>query len=233
MQGEFGHDRKNVSLLIKAFFETFKNQLNPPALILKASNGVSSYMSREDLLDRILKIRKTVKGNKASVYLLNGDLTDSEMNELYNHPKVKSMVSLTKGEGFGRPLLEFSLTGKPIMVSGWSGHTDFLHPKYNFLLPGKLEKIHSSAANQWLIVESSWFKSDEPHIGSSLKEIFKNYRKVLKKTTKQSQHAKNKFSFNKMKKLISNLLTSNLPDFPKQVELNIPKISLPKLKKVK
>ena len=190
-------------------------------------------MSREDLLDRILKIRKTVKGNKASVYLLNGDLTDSEMNELYNHPKVKSMVSLTKGEGFGRPLLEFSLTGKPIMVSGWSGHTDFLHPKYNFLLPGKLEKIHPSAANQWLIAESSWFKPDEPHIGSSLKEIFKNYRKVLKKTTKQSQHAKNKFSFNKMKKLISNLLTSNLPYFPKQVELNIPKISLPKLKKVK
>ena len=233
MQGEFGHDRKNVSLLIKAFFETFKNQLNPPALILKASNGVSSYMSREDLLDRILKIRKTVEGNKASVYLLNGDLTDSEMNELYNHPKVKSMVSLTKGEGFGRPLLEFSLTGKPIMVSGWSGHTDFLHPKYNFLLPGKLEKIHPSAANQWLIAESSWFKPDEPHIGSSLKEIFKNYRKVLKKTTKQSQHAKNKFSFNKMKKLISNLLTSNLPYFPKQVELNIPKISLPKLKKVK
>ncbi len=233
MQGEFGHDRKNVSLLIKAFFETFKNQLNPPALILKASNGVSSYMSREDLLDRILKIRKTVKGNKASVYLLNGDLTDSEMNELYNHPKVKSMVSLTKGEGFGRPLLEFSLTGKPIMVSGWSGHTDFLHPKYNFLLPGKLEKIHPSAANQWLIAESSWFKPDEPHIGSSFKEIFKNYRKVLKKTSKQSQHAKNNFSFNKMKKLISNLLTSNLPYFPKQVELNIPKISLPKLKKVK
>ena len=55
------------------------------------------------------------------------ELISEELNELYNHPKVKAMVSTTKGEGFGRPLLEFSLTGKPIMASGWSGHLDFLH----------------------------------------------------------------------------------------------------------
>jgi hypothetical protein len=45
------------------------------------------------------------------------------MNELYNHGKVKAMISLTKGEGFGRPLLEFSLVNKPIIASGWSGHS--------------------------------------------------------------------------------------------------------------
>ena len=53
------------------------------------------------------------------------NFTNEEMNEIYNHSKIKAMVSLTKGEGFGRPLLEFSLTKKPIMVSGWSGHMDF------------------------------------------------------------------------------------------------------------
>jgi hypothetical protein len=46
------------------------------------------------------------------VYLLHGEFTDEEMNSIYNHSKVKAMVSLTKGEGFGRPLLEFSLTQK-------------------------------------------------------------------------------------------------------------------------
>jgi len=35
MQGEFGEDRKNVGLLIKAFYETFKNKKDAPALILK------------------------------------------------------------------------------------------------------------------------------------------------------------------------------------------------------
>ena len=52
-----------------------------------------------------------------------------EMNSIYNHSKVKAMVSLTKGEGFGRPLLEFSLSQKPLIVSGWSGHMDFLPPR--------------------------------------------------------------------------------------------------------
>jgi hypothetical protein len=62
--------------------------------------------------------------------LLHGEFTDVEMNEIYNHSKVKAMVSLTKGEGFGRPLLEFSLTNKPIISSNWSGHIDYLNPEF-------------------------------------------------------------------------------------------------------
>ena len=50
------------------------------------------------------------------------------------------MVSLTKGEGFGRPLLEFSLIGKPILASGWSGHTDFLNPNFTKYLPGVIRR---------------------------------------------------------------------------------------------
>ena len=38
-----------------------------------------------------------------------------EMNEMYNHPKVKAHLTFTHGEGFGRPLLEASFSGKPII----------------------------------------------------------------------------------------------------------------------
>ncbi len=31
---------------------------------------------------------------------------------MYNHPKVKAHVSFTHGEGFGRPLLEASISEK-------------------------------------------------------------------------------------------------------------------------
>jgi len=107
MQGDFGHDRKNVSLLIKSFYEVFKDKPQKPALILKASIGIASYISRDEILDRIKIIRESVNStNLPNIYVLNGEFSDSEMNELYNHPKVKAMVSFTKGEGFGRPLLE-------------------------------------------------------------------------------------------------------------------------------
>ena len=143
MNGDMGEDRKNVNLLVKAFYETFKNKKKKPALILKTSGGTSSYMDRDSILNKISQIKKTVNSkNLPNIYLLHGDFSDEEMNSLYNHSKVKAMISLTKGEGFGRPLLEFSLTKKPIITTGWSGHIDFLKPEFTTLLPGELKPVH-------------------------------------------------------------------------------------------
>jgi len=156
MQGEFGHDRKNVGLLVKSFLETFKNKQNQPALIMKTSGGVVSYMDKEALLKKINKIKKTVKGKLPKIYVIHGDLLDEEMNELYNHPKVKCMVNITKGEGFGRPLLEFTQTKKPIIATGWSGHIDFLKSDMSYLLPGTLGDVHPSVRNDWFIEGAKW-----------------------------------------------------------------------------
>jgi hypothetical protein len=111
-----GEDRKNISGLLHCFFNTYKNQKDAPALILKTSGATYSVMDRIEIESKINQIRDLFGNAKLpNVYLLHGDLTDEEMNLLYNHPKVKAMVSFTKAEGFGRPLLEFSTTGKPIL----------------------------------------------------------------------------------------------------------------------
>ena len=101
-------------MLIKTFCETFKNKAsrNQPALILKTSGATFSIMDRSMCMQKIREILAPYGANAPKVYLLHGDLSDYEMNSLYNHPKIKAMISFTKGEGFGRPLLEFSLTGK-------------------------------------------------------------------------------------------------------------------------
>ena len=233
MQGNFGHDRKNIYKMIKVFFEVFKNQKQKPALILKSSVGVSSYISRDEILNRINKIKKTVNSsNLPNVYVLNGELSDQEMNELYNHPKVKSMVSFTKGEGFGRPLLEFSLTGKPIIASNWSGHTDFLKSNFSTLIKGDLENVDESASNDWLIKEAQWFKPHDSEMGRSLKDVYKKYKQLTLKSKQQKNFSKTQFSFEKMQELIDNILTTNIPEFPKQVQLTLPKLELPKLSKI-
>jgi glycosyltransferase involved in cell wall biosynthesis len=225
MNGNLGNDRKNLGLLIFEFFQTFKNTKNKPALILKATTGVSSYISRNEILDRINSIRKLIDSKDLpNIYLINGDLDDSEMNELYNHPKVKCMISLTKGEGFGRPLLEFSLTQKPIIASGWSGHLDFLKPEFTMLLQGVLEPVHESAANDWLIKEAMWFKPTQQKISTSMKDMVKNYKKVLEMSKRQSHFSKSNFSWENMKDLIGKTLDENVKEFPKQVELVLPKL---------
>jgi len=231
MQGELGHDRKNVGILVKSFYDAFRHKVGKkPALILKASAGVASYISRDSILDKIKALRDDYGDAKLpNIYLLNGEFDDSEMNELYNHSKVKAMVSFTKGEGFGRPLLEFSLTGKPIIASGWSGHIDFLHSEYNVLLSGKLENVHPSAANNWLIQESQWFQVNQKQGISALKEVYKSYKQYLQRSKKQRHYAKTNFSWEKMKELVERVLDKNIPEFPKQVKLELPKLQLPKL----
>jgi len=236
MNGDLGEDRKNVSLLIKSFFETFKNKAKQPALILKTSGAVSSYVDREIILNKIQQIKSTVDSkNLPNVYLLHGEFTDNEINEIYNHPKVKAMVSLTKGEGFGRPLLEFSLVKKPIIVSNWSGHMDFLNPEFVVAINGELKNVHPSAANQFLIPESQWFSPHYNEIGNALKDVFENYKNYTEGAKRQAYRSKTEFSWEKMKNKVDSLLTQYIPEFPKAIELKLPqlkKIELPKLKKI-
>ena len=239
MQGEIGHDRKNVALMIKEFYETFKGKKNAPGLILKCSIGKDSYMSEDAVLNKINKIKKTINSdNLPNVYLITGELSNSQLNELYNHPKVKAMISLTKGEGFGRPLLEFSLSKKPIICSGWSGQLDFLNPAYTALIPGELEKVHKSAANNWLKEEAQWFKPSLSHAKKFMKEFYTNYKKWAVKGKQQGHYVKTTFTLDKMGELINNILTHNLPQFeskPQQAQFTMPEnintqaVNLPKI----
>lgn len=232
LQGEIGEDRKNTGLLVKTFLETFKNEKIKPALILKTSGGGCSIMDRDEMLRKIDEIKKTVHGNLPSVYLLHGELDDSDINNLYNHGKVKAMINLTKGEGFGRPLLEFSLIKKPIITTAWSGHTDFLFVEHTCMVGGQVKQIHPSAVvENMLIPESGWFSPDIKQVEFYLKDVYKKYSKYEEKAKKQAHQSKTKFSFDEMKKVLSTYVDK----IPKQVGLQLPqlkKIELPKLNKV-
>lgn len=236
MQGIVGEDRKNTGGMLQCFFEAFKNKKKAPALILKTSGAGCSIMDREQILDKINQIKNFIPDARTlpNVYLLHGELSDKEMNELYNHKKVKAMVSLTKGEGFGRPLLEFSLTKKPIITTNWSGHTDFLDPEFTTLIGGKLTNVHSSAVLKDMILqEAQWFTADYNEYIHALRDMFKNYKPYKEKAVRQAYKSKTEFSFEEMSKVIS-AYTDTFPEFPQEVKLNLPEpdIALPSLKKV-
>jgi hypothetical protein len=231
MQGDFGHDRKNIAYTIKSFLETFKNKTKAPALLLKVQHVNTSVTGRDRLLKSIEAIRNTVKGTHPNIYIVYGDLTDQEMNNLYNHPKVKALVSLTKGEGFGRPLLEFTTTGKPVIVSEWSGQLDFLRKEYNCLIPGTLENVHSSAVVKDMILkEAKWFKPDDSKTHNYLTDVFKTYKNYLISAEKQKEYTLDNFTLEHMERKLDEILSRYLPTFPELVEVDLSNLVLPKIK---
>ena len=233
MQGSFGHDRKNIAFTIKSFYETFKDKENPPALILKICKVNASIGDKEEIQRKIDDIRDSIEGkNIPSVYLLHGEFTDKEMNELYNHPKVKAMVSFTKGEGFGRPLLEFATVGKPIIASGWSGQIDFLHREYNLLVGGDLKNVHKSAAQKEMILEESkWFTPNDQEVAKAYRESFKHYKKYEQLAKSQRKVVRDNFTYEHMVTKLGEVLNKSIPEFPTEVKLTLPKLNLPKLEK--
>ena len=162
--------------------------------------------------------------NLPNVYLLHGSLSSEEMNKLYNHPKVKAFVSLTHGEGFGRPMLEASMVGLPVITSGWSGQIDFLSQTDSMLLGGEMVKVPKS--QHW----------------KDINYCFDNYDKVKEKALNLMKINRDKFTLDKMSEKLDTIITPLIDKIPTQVGLNLPKlkkvgeskppkIKLPKLKK--
>ena len=157
------------------------------------------------------------------------------------------MVSLTHGEGFGRPLLEATMTGLPVITSNWSGHVDFLDEKYCILLGGKLEQVPKSAVWKNIIEkDSQWFVVDENSTYKMLNNMFQNHEFTKKNAKELMKVNRNKFTLKKMGELLNEMVDGYISEnikSPQQVSLNLPKlkkvsenkpseINLPKLKKV-
>ena len=244
LAGGLGKDRKDTGMLLKVFLETFKNMKKQPGLIMKTSGAGFSVLDREDILKKIEEIKHNVDGKLPNVYFLHGDFTDDEMNQLYNHPKVKAHITLTHGEGFGRPLLEATISQKPVIAPNWSGHVDFLTKNLAVLLDGELQNVEKGAVPDDMLTEGAqWFTVNYQQTSAVMKDVYKNYRKYTLNAKKLGVVNKSKFSLDAMTQELGKILDKYVPEFPKEVQLNLPKlkkvgssetpkIKLPKLKKV-
>ena len=245
LQGKIGEDRKDTAMLVKVFLETFKNKKKKPGLILKTSGASFSVLDREDILKKINKIKQSVSGDLPNIYLLHGDFYDDEINELYNHPKVKAHVNITHGEGFGRPLLESSLSGKPIITSAWSGHMDFLNSNNSILISGNLVDVPKSSFPENMYVKGAqWFTVNYELTSKSMLDVFTNYKKYTLAANKLAKVNSSLYSLKKMEKDFEKILDNYLPEFSEEVKLQLPKlkkvnkkseppkVKLPKLKRV-
>jgi len=240
LQGNMGEDRKDIGMMLKVFLEAFKNTKNPPALIMKTSSASFSVMDRNEMKKKIDMIKKEVKAETLpKIYLLHGDLKDEEMNQMYNHPKVKAHLTFTHGEGFGRPMLEATFSGKPLIAPISTGQADFLDKEYTIELPHTMTKVPNSAfPKEYQNQEAYWSTVEYGTALQILREVHKNYKKYEIRGKKQMIVNRENFSHEKMKEKLVSIVDKMLESVPQEVSLKLPKlkkkqdVKLPKLKKV-
>ena len=239
LKGELGQDRKDIGMAIKTFATVFQYlpKDKRPGLIVKTSHAGFSVIDRESTREKLENVLKPLGDKCPSVYLIHGDMEESDMSNLYHHPKVKAMISFAKGEGYGRPMAEFTLTGKPIIASGWSGHMDFLPTDNAVLLEGSLTNVHESAADQFCMKEAQWFTVNYSNAANKIYDVYNKYDIYKKQSEGLRDNTLNNFSLSKMNEVFTKLMESYVKAQPKLVPFNVPKLNtskmqLPKLNKL-
>ena len=239
LKGSLGQDRKDIGMAIKTFATVF--QYLPadkrPGLIVKTSHAGFSVIDREETRKKIDEVIQSFGDKCPSIYLLHGDMEETDMSNLYHHPKVKAMISFAKGEGYGRPMAEFTMTGKPIIASGWSGQMDFLPPDNAVLLEGALTQVDDSAADQFCMKEAQWFTVNYSSAANKIYDVYNKYDSYLEKSKGLRENTLKNFTLDNMHDRFTQLMDTYVKKAPQIVPFNIPKVNsskmqIPKLNKV-
>ena len=239
LKGSLGQDRKDIGMAIKTFATVFQYlpKEKRPGLIVKTSHAGFSVIDREATREKIDSVLKPLGDKCPSVYLLHGDMEESDMSNLYHHPKVKAMISFAKGEGYGRPMAEFTLTGKPILASGWSGQMDFLPVEHSVLLEGSLTQVDESAADQFCMKEAQWFTVNYSNAANKIYDVFNKYDSYLEQSKGLRENTLKHFTLDNMHDRFVQLMDTYIKKQPQFVPFNIPKVNaskmqIPKLNKI-
>ena len=239
LKGSLGQDRKDIGMAIKSFATVFQYlpKDKRPGLIVKTSHAGFSVIDREATREKIDGVLKSFGDKCPSVYLLHGDMEETDMSNLYHHPKVKAMISFTKGEGYGRPMAEFTLTGKPIIASGWSGQIDFLPAEHSVLLEGSLTAVDESAADQFCMKEAQWFTVNYSNAANKIYDVYNKYDSYLEKSKGLRENTLKYFTLDNMHDRFTQLMDTYVKKQPQFVPFNAPKVNaskmqIPKLNKI-
>ena len=205
--------RKNTENSIRWFVETFKDNPNV-GLVVKGfvrNNSTIDSLQSENMLRGLVNPEA-----KCKVYLLHGDMSDQEMIGLYSHSKMKALISLSHGEGYGLPMFEAAYTGLPIITTNWSGHVDFLNMPEKRRKKGSKKKTEAVMRPMFadvdytlgpiqkeavwdgvLQADSMWCYAEQKSYQTALDDVFKNYEKYKDMAKKLKAYVKKEFEAEK------------------------------------
>lgn len=169
------NDRKNLFNTIKILCKTFHNDVDV-GIVLKTNSGRNTTIDRAITEKTVRQIIQEVRpGEFPKIHLLHGALSNKEVASLYRNKHIKALVTLTRGEGFGLPILEAASSGLPIIATNWSGHLDFLKMGKFVPINYELKEIPDSRKDGQIFIDGvKWAEPIEKNAIARLEKFRKS-----------------------------------------------------------
>lgn len=216
--------RKDLESTVNAFLKEFKND-SDVGLVLKINITKNSTFDRMQCEKKLIELKKQHSDAKCKIYLLHGNMTESEMHGLYTHPKIKAIISTSHGEGFGLPLFEAVCGALPVIAPKWSGHVDFLTApvkedgkvkmrNHFTTIEYDLLQVNKEAVWDGVIqADSQWCYTREYSVKNAMRDVKKNHTAAVSKAKKLQKYIFDEFSNEKLeKKFVESILDENNED---------------------
>jgi glycosyltransferase involved in cell wall biosynthesis len=213
--------RKNLENTIKWFVEEFIDQ--KVGLVLKGNIAKNSLIDFYALKKRVkdLLAHEDYKDRKCKIHILHGDLSENQLAYLYNHEKIKALLSLSHGEGYGLPIFEAAYYGLPIITTEWSGQADFIFAEITKKNGKKKKRPYfasvsydiqpipkESVWNGVLQADSMWCQPKEGSAKMKMRDVRKNHGMYKNQAEKLKTHVLENFTVEGMyKKFIDSILS--------------------------
>lgn len=164
-------DRKNFFNTMLALKKSLGGQSQIGA-VLKVNSAGRGSIDRHNTIHSLKEIKEVLKLD-FPITLVHGELSDSELVGLYKHSNINALFTMTRGEGFGLPILEAAASGLPVIASDWSAHPEFLDHKF-VKLKGREVPIPEQRKDAQIWVDGNWFEPDVNKASNVVNRFFKD-----------------------------------------------------------
>ena len=204
-------DRKNLFNTIKWLCEEFKDNKDV-GIVFKTNSSRATKIDKgitTGLVQRL--ISEVRRGQYPKIHLLHGNMSPEEVASLYKHKNINALVSATRGEGFGLPLLEAASSALPVIATNWSGHLDFLNLGSFIKLDYELQEVDKRKIDNNIFVPGlKWAEVNEKDFKDKVKNFYKNRKGIQSKSNKLAEKIKQNYSFDAISEQYNNLIQKNI-----------------------
>ncbi len=184
--------RKAIWQTLRAYLDAFTRH-DPVVLIIKTSRlGPRDYQA-DTLTATDVLVHEILAEypEPAQVRCLNQELTTEQMQVL--HHLGDCYVSLTHSEGWGLGAFEAAARGKPVIMTGWGGHLEYLNSETAFLVDYDLIPVQDQLGQASYHAPQQWAQPDRSAAARWLRWVYEHPQQAREKAAPLASSLRDRF----------------------------------------